>query len=191
MTSKTVKGTELRLTLGHVTTEAMLAKIDPDTGLQQDQGPGRLRFVTMSARRSFRGGMLQSSFSQADARDLDTRGPTPEAPRLIFDALGTLDRLPLGLQARSEFEYVRAKPLGDGFSGVPVKEFRLALFRPFADGRLSVGMNLYIAAGYSGQTTETFALPDESAPFERIVGVRLPSYITFSYTYRFRSRQSP
>jgi Carboxypeptidase regulatory-like domain len=191
VTSKSVKGTELRLTLGHVTTEATLAKIDPDTGLQQNEGPGRLRFATVSARRYFRGGMLQGSFSQADARDLDTGEPTPEAPRMIFDVLGTLDRLPFGLQGRSEFEYVRAKPLGDGFTGVPVKEFRLALFRPFADGRMSMGMNLFIASGYSGQTTETFALPHESAPFERIVGVRLPSYVSLSYTYRFRLRQSP
>jgi hypothetical protein len=124
--------------------------------------------------------MLQGSFSQADARDLDRGEPTPEAPRMIFDALASLDRLPLGLQARSEFEYVRRKPLGDGFNGIPVKEFRLALLRPFADRRMSVGMNLFIAGGYSGQTIETFALPDESAPFERSVGVRFSSYVSFS-----------
>jgi hypothetical protein len=48
--SKTLAGTELRLTLGRVTTEASLVKIDPDTGLQFDEGPGRLRFMTVSAR---------------------------------------------------------------------------------------------------------------------------------------------
>ena len=188
--SKSVKNTELRLTLGHVTTEASLAKIDPDTGLQQNEGPGRLRFLTLWARRYFRAGMLQGSFSQADARDVETGEPTPEAPRLIFDLLGTLDRLPLRLQARGEFEYVRGKPLGDAFSGAPVKELRLALIRPFADGRMSVGMNLFIASGYTGQTTETFALPDESAPIERIVGVRLPSYVSLSYAYHFRSHRN-
>lgn len=101
---------------------------------------------------------------------------TPEAPRprTIADVLGTLDRLPFHLRARSEFEYVGAKPLGDGFTGVPVKEFCLALLRSFSAGRMSVGMNLFIARGYTGQTTETFALPDETAPFERIVGMRLP-----------------
>jgi len=191
VTGKTVKGTEFRVTLGHVTTEASLAKIDPDTGLQQNEGPGRLRFVTVSARRYFRGAMLQGSFSQADARDVNTGQPTPEAPRMIFDVLGTLDRLPLRLQARSEFEYVRGKPLGDGFAGVPVKEFRLALLRPFAEGRMSLGVNLFLATGFTGQTTETLALPNESSPFERIVGVRLPSYVSLSYTYRFRSRQRP
>ena len=56
-----------------------------------------------------------------------TGEPTPEAPRTILDVLGTLDRLPLHLQARGEFEYVGAKPLGDGFNGVAVKEFRFAL----------------------------------------------------------------
>ena len=31
---------------------------------------------------------------------------TPEAPRTIFDALSTLDALPMGLHARAEYEYV-------------------------------------------------------------------------------------
>lgn len=188
--SKRVAGTDVRLTLGHVTTEASLAKIDPDTGLQFDEGPGRLRFMTISARHYFRGAMLQASFSKADARDLSTGEPTPEAPRTILDVLGTLDRLPLHIQARGEFEYVGAKPLGDGFVGVPVKELRFALLRPFANGRMSLGMNLFVASGYSGQTTEVLALPGESVPFEQIVGVRLPTYISVSYTYRFRPRQT-
>jgi hypothetical protein len=135
--------------------------------------------------------MFQASFSKADAHDLSTGEPTPEAPRIILDVLGTLDRLPLHLQARGEFEYVGAKPLGDGFTGVAVKEFRFALLHTFADGRMSLGMNLLIASGYTGQTTEILALPSEFAPFERAVGVRLPSYVSLSYTYRFRSRQAP
>jgi hypothetical protein len=65
--------------------------------------------------------ILQASFSKADARDVSTGEPTPEAPRTIVDVLGTLDRLPLHIQARSEFECVGAKPLGEGFNGVPVK----------------------------------------------------------------------
>ncbi len=184
---KTLAGTELRLTLGHVTTEASLAKIDPDTGLQFDEGPGRLRYMTFAARRYFRGTMLQASFSKADARDLSTGDPTPEAPRTILDILGIADRLPFRIQARSEFEYVGTKPLGDGFTGVPVKEVRLAVLRPLANGKMNIAMNLFIASGYAGQTTEVLALPDEAAPFERIVGVRLPSYVSFSYTYRFGS----
>ncbi len=188
--SKTLAGTELRLTLGHVTTEASLAKIDPDTGLQFDEGPGRLRYMTASARRYIRGAMLQASFSKADARDLSTGDPTPEAPRTILDILGTADRLPLHLHARSEFEYVGAKPLGDGFTGVTVKELRLALLRPFANGKMSLGMNFLVAGGYTGQTTEVLALPEDQAPFERIVGVRLPSYVSLSYTYRFGARGS-
>ena len=59
--------------------------------------------------------MLQASFSKADARDLSSGAPVPEAPRLIFDVLGTIDRLPFRLKARGEFEEVGRKPLGDGF----------------------------------------------------------------------------
>jgi hypothetical protein len=40
--NKTVKKIDFKLTLGHVTTSQELGKIDPDTGLQEDQGPGRL-----------------------------------------------------------------------------------------------------------------------------------------------------
>src|SRR5271156_2393028 len=80
--SKTIAGTEFRLTLDHTTTEASLAKIDPDTGLQFDEGPGRLRYLTFAARHYFRFGLLQASFSKADARDLSDGTPTPEAPRL-------------------------------------------------------------------------------------------------------------
>ena len=68
--SKTMLGTDLRVTLGHVTQEASLAKIDPDTGLQFDEGPSRNRYVSVSARRYFRRGLLQASVSKADARDL-------------------------------------------------------------------------------------------------------------------------
>ncbi len=95
---------------------------------------------------------MQASFSKADAHDRSTGEPTPEAPRTILDVLGTLDALPLHIQARSEFEYVGAKPLGTGFTGVPMKEFRFALLRPFADERMSLAMNLFIASGYTGQT---------------------------------------
>lgn len=98
--SKTLAGTDFRVTLGHVTTQATLAKIDPDTGLQVNEGPGRLRYLTFAARHYFGFGMLQASYSQADARDLSDGAPIPEAPRLIVDMLGTLDRLPLRLRAR-------------------------------------------------------------------------------------------
>jgi Carboxypeptidase regulatory-like domain len=187
--NKTLKGTEFRVTLGHVTTEASLAKIDPDTGLQEDEGPGRLRYLTLSARRYFGFGMLQASYSQADARDLSDGTPTPEAPRLIVDMLGTLEHLPFHLQARGEFEYVGAKPLGDGFTGVANTEVRGAVLRTFHQGRMDMGLNFEIARGYTGQTTEVLAPPDETvAPFERIVGVRLQSYVSASWTYRFRGR---
>ncbi|MGA7217691.1 MAG: TonB-dependent receptor [Candidatus Sulfotelmatobacter sp.] len=70
--AKNIRKTDLRITLGHVTSSAELAKIDPDTGLQFNLGPSRLRFMTISARRSFSRGSFLATFSKADARDLDT-----------------------------------------------------------------------------------------------------------------------
>jgi len=191
--SKTVHKTDVRLTLGHVTTSSTLAKLDPDTGLQENEGPGRLRFMTVAVRRNFKYGTLLATFSKADARDLDTGQPTPEAPRTIFDLLGTIHKLPLRLEARGEFEYVGAKPLGpgclpvDACVGVPVKEFRGALIRPFLNGRLTAGVNFLIASGYTGQTTENFFPSDQS----EVVGVRIPSYASITVTYKFGRQAGP
>ncbi len=183
--SKTSGATDVRLTLGHVTTTASYAKIDPDTGLQFNEGPGRLRFGTLSVRHYLPGVMLQASLSKADARDVWTGQPTPEAPRTVLDFLGTWNTVPFHLQARGEFEYIGANPLGDGFTSMPIREFRFALLRPFAAKRMTVGVNLLIAGGYTGQTTETLVLPDDPSPTEQVVGVRLPSYVSLSYTYHF------
>jgi hypothetical protein len=193
--SKTLAGTDFRLTLGHTTTEASLAKIDPDTGLQFDEGPGRLRYFTFAARHYFAFGLLQVSVSKADARDLSDGTPTPEAPRLIVDGLATLDHLlPFHLRARGEFEYVGAKPLGELVSGVPNSEaigvanteVRGAVMRTFHQGRMDLGVNFLIAKGFTGQTTEQL----EPSPFMSVVGVRLRSYVSVSYTYRFHPRQA-
>jgi hypothetical protein len=179
----------VKLTLGHVTSSAELAKIDPDTGLQFNEGPSRLRFLTVAVRRDFSQGSLLATFSKADARDLDTGEPTPEAPRTLFDLLGTIQKLPLHLQARGEFEYVGTKPLGTGClanlnaecTGTPVKEFRGAVVRPFVNGRFTAGVNFLVTSGYTGQTTENFYPSD----VQEVVGVRLPSYLSISLTYRF------
>jgi hypothetical protein len=162
-----------------------LAKIDPDTGLQFDQGPSRNHYITASARHYFRTGLLQASVSKADARELSDGAPVPEAPRLIVDVLGTLDRLPFHLQARAEFEEVGRKPLGSGFVSVPVREFRGALVRSFQGGKIQVGVHFQVASGYTGQTTEVLALPGEGGAFERVVGVYVPSYATASFSYHF------
>lgn len=176
--SRTVLGTDLRVTVARVTQEQSLAKIDPDTGLQFNEGPSRNRYITLSARHYFRGAMLQGSFSQADARDLSTGLPVPEAPRMILDFLGTLDRLPLHLHARAEFERIGQNPLGDGFVSVPVCEFRGALSRSFDDEKLEVGVHFQLAKGYTGQTTEVLA-------FEQVVGVYIPSYASVAFSYHF------
>lgn len=142
--------------------------------------------MTLSARRYFGLGSLQATFSKADARDRLTGEPTPEAPRLIWDLLGTIDKLPFRLHARAEYEYVSRKPLGDGFNAVPVKEFRGAVIRTFDRAGMDVGVNFLLVRGYGGQTLETLALAGEGEPFERITGYPLKSYVTLSWTYRFR-----
>jgi hypothetical protein len=186
--SKTVARTEFRMTLEHVTTAQQLARIANDTGLQEDEGPGILKSLTVTARRNFKYGFAQGMFARADARDRITGALTPEAPRLIWDVLGTVDRLPFHLLARGEYEEVGRKPLGDGFVAVPVREFRGALILPFENKGMDVGVNFLIASGYGGQTLETFALPGETSPFERITGFPLKSYVTASFTYHFRRR---
>jgi hypothetical protein len=193
--SKTIHKTDFRLTLGHVTTSQTLAQLDADTGLQENQGPGRLRFMVLAVRRNFQFGTLQASFSKADARDLDSGEPTPEAPRTIFDLLGTVQKLPFRLQAKGEFEYVGAKPLGTGClpvpaaecTGTPVKEFRGALVRPFWNDRLDAGVNFLIASGHTGQTVENF-YPSE---FPEVAGVRIPSYASITVTYKFGRSNAP
>jgi hypothetical protein len=199
-------GTDLRATLGRTTTTSTLAKIDPDTGLAEDEGPGTLKFFSATVRHQFNFGSVQGVFSKADARDRSTGMVTPEAPRTILDGLAALDRLPFGLHARGEYEYVGHKLLDvGGFEAVPVSETRLAVVHSFWSGRLELGANGMLARGYTGQTTETFApgwQPGLQPPacaagadgigsdfdcgtIERSVGVRLPSYVGASVSYRF------
>jgi hypothetical protein len=205
--SKTLHKTDLKLTLGHETQTAEYGKIDPDDGLQFDLGPGRIRYLAATLRHSFNLGALQATFEQADARELDTGQITPEAPRLIGDLSWTYQKLPFHLRAKGEFEYVGRKVVGNGCDesnpndltsyclGVPDKELRLALARPFFEGKINLGLNMMIASGFTGQTTENFAadhkpgyvgpLPVPENPIAEVVGVRMPSYASVSFTYRF------
>jgi hypothetical protein len=184
--SKMIKQTQFYLTLRRVSNSLGLAKIDPDTGLQEVVGPSLNRVLAVSAQRNFSRGSLFVSYAQADARDRITGEPIPEAPRMIFDAVASANRLPFHLRLRGEYEFVKAKPLGDGFTGVPVTEIRGAVLRPFLEDRMSVAANFLIARGYTGQTIETLSLQNESAAFERVVGVPLKSYVGLSLTYYFK-----
>ncbi len=191
--SKTFARTEFRLNLAHVTTAQQLARISNDTGLQQDLGPGLIKSLTFTARHNFQHGFIQGLYSKADARDRLTGLPTPEAPRQIYDVLATVDKLPLGLVARGEYEEVSRKPLGqldDGSSAdsVPVRELRTAVIRPFSSKGLDAGVNVFLASGYGGQTLESIALPGEGSPFTRNTGFPLKSYVSASVTYYFRRR---
>jgi hypothetical protein len=94
-----------------------------------------------------------------------------------------------------------------GCYGVPNKEFRLALTRPFLEGRLNVGLNMMIASGFTGQTTENFGwggpmnapgygpnpyannLVTYANPLNEVVGVRIPDYASISLTYHFRGAE--
>lgn len=205
--SKTIRKTDLKVTLGKERQTAEYGKIDPDTGLQFDQGPGRVRYMAVTLRQNLHNGSLQASWEEADARELDSGQQTPEAPRRIGDFSWSYQKLPLHLHAKGEFEYVGRKVVGNACDennlnsycyGVPNKEFRLALARPFLEGKINIGLNMMIATGHTGQTTENFAtdyrpgyvgpLPVPGNPIAEVVGVRIPSYASVSFTYRFDGR---
>ncbi len=216
--SKGFHRTEVKLTLGHETQSAEYGKIDSDQGLQYPLGPGRIRYLALTLRQSIPNGSLQATFEQADARLVDTSfSIVPEAPRVIADLSGTYQKLPFHLQAKGEFEYVGRKVVGNGCNessylsgdpqalnyyclGVPNKEFRLAVMRPLQNGKMNVGVNIMIASGWTGQTTENFAAAAVYAPgavgvgsnglvpanpVNEVVGVRLPSCASVNLTYHF------
>ncbi|HEY0794641.1 MAG TPA: carboxypeptidase-like regulatory domain-containing protein [Acidisarcina sp.] len=186
--SKYVARTDLRLTLEQVTTSQSLGRVSNDTGLQEDEGPGIIKSLALTARHNFSHGFVQALYARADAHDRNDGTPTPEAPRLIWDVLATIDKLPAHLVARGEYEQVGIKPLGDRFNAVPVREFRGAIVRPFDSKGIDAGVNFFVASGYGGQTLETLALPGEGNPFERVTGFPLRSYVTASVTYHFRRK---
>jgi hypothetical protein len=216
--SQTFHSTDLKLTLGHETQSAEYGKIDPDQGLQFDLGPGRIRYLAFTLRQTIPNGSLQATFEQADARLVNTSySLLPEAPRLIGDVIGTYQKLPFRLQAKGEFEYVGRKVVGNGCSetaylsgepnalnyyclGVTNEEFRFAVARPFLEGKLDLGVNAMVASGWTGQTTENFAIGGvygparvglgsnglvPANPVSEVVGVRIPSYASVNITYRF------
>ncbi len=218
---KEFSGTDVRVMTGRTTTTATLAKIDPDNGSADDLGPSTLKFFTAGARRQFSFGTLQAVFSKADARLATFNGVTgtlvPEAPRTIFDALMTADRLPVGIHVRGEYEYVGHKFLDvgndqhpDQYEAIPVGETRLAVVRSFLNGRLELGANGEISRGYTGQTTETIA-PNWSlgqVPYcapgsgptgffndfdcgtnEQAVGIRMVSWVGASVSWRFGEKK--
>ncbi len=186
--SKVIKQTQFYVTLRRVSNSLELAKIDPDTGLQQIVGPSLNKVISVSMQRNFSRGSVYASYAQADARDRETGLPIPEAPRMIWDAVGSYNRLPFRLRARGEFEFVKAKPLDNGFVGTPVTEIRGSLIRPFLEDRMSIGANFLIAHGYTGQTVESLAYSIGTEPLDRVVGVPLKSYISLSWTYYFKTR---
>ncbi len=182
----TVAGTQFRLTLSQVSNSQELARIDPDTGLQEDVGPSLVRSLMFSVHHHFSFGSLQATFARATATETRTGQDVPEAPRLIWDVSGTTVRLPWGVRAGAELEYVGRKPLGDAFTAVPVREIRGSLTRSFGEGQFDTGVHFSLANGYTGQTLETLQLAGEASPFERVVGVRQASWAGITLSYHFR-----
>ncbi len=218
---KELSGTDVRVTVSRTTMTATLAKIDPDNGSADDLGPSTLKFLTASARHQFAFGTMQAVFSKADARLAAFNGVpgivVPEAPRTIFDALTTLDRLPLDVHMRGEYEYVGHKFLDVGntrhpeqYEAIQMGETRLAAVRSFLKGRLELGANGEITRGYTGQTTEALAsswtlgtvpyctpgsgpsgLPNDfdCGTNEQAVGIRMVSWVGASVSWRFGERK--
>jgi hypothetical protein len=172
------------LSLVRVSNSQELAKIDPDAGLQQSVGPSLVRALTVSAQRHFSFGSLQATFARAQAKNRLTAQDIPEAPRLIWDVAATTLRLPARLRASGELEYVGRRPLGNGFTAMPVREIRGSLTRSFHHESFEAGVYFLLANGYTGQTLEILQLPNETSPTERVVGVRNQSYAGVSLTYR-------
>ena len=184
--TESILGTRFRLALVRVSNSQELAKIDPDTGLQQSFGPSLVRALTVSAQRHFSFASLQATFARAETKSRLTGQDIAEAPRLIWDVSATTVRLPAQLRASGGFEYVGLKPLGDGFTAVPVREIRGSLTRSFRGDRFEAGVHFLLANGYTGQTLETLRLTNETMPTERVVGVRNRSYAGVSLIYHFK-----
>jgi hypothetical protein len=184
--TESLLGTRFRVSLVRVSNSQELAKIDPDTGLQQSVGPSLVRALTVSAQRHFSSGSLQATFARAQARNRLTGQDIPEAPRLIWDVSATTLRLPARLKASGGLEYIGRKPLGDGFTGVPVREIRGSLTRSFRNQSFEAGVYFLLANGYTGQTLETLQLANEPMPTERVVGVRNQSYAGVRFIYHLR-----
>ena len=129
--AKSIKKTEFKITLKHVTNSQELAKIDPDTGLQENEGPSLNRVDhRFAATELFRKVRSMCPTRRPTPAIASLARQRPKRPRFIWDTVATEDHLPFGLHARCEFEYVRAKPVGDGFTGPAVPEFRGAFSAP-------------------------------------------------------------
>ena len=147
-----------------------------------DPESGKNRFITVAARRYFGFSLLQAAVSKADARNLSDGTPIPEVPRIIVSVLGTVNRL-----CRHKLNMItwERNRLETGTQAKPWRNFRGAVVRSFLDGRMDLGVNFLVASGNTGQTMEMIALPAEGQAFERAGGIRLPSYVSASYTLHF------
>jgi hypothetical protein len=105
--------TDARLTLAEPPPRQPWPKSIPTTAWRRTWDRERSSSSQPACAVKFTFGTLQATFSKADARQETFNGipgtVTPEAPRTISVALTTLDRLPLGVHARAEYEYVGHK----------------------------------------------------------------------------------
>jgi hypothetical protein len=178
--SKTFNKTDVKLTLGHETQSAEYGKIDPDQGLQFDLGPGRIRFWRLTVRQSIQ-------------RMDRCRRPSSRRMRVLWTWPHRFDRargsaidrrshrdvseaaLPLAGEGRIRirgkkggWDLMRCEPAPHGRNwllprraeqGVP-----LGAGAALHEGRINVGVNMMIASGWTGQTTENFAAASVYGP---------------------------
>ena len=94
-----MKQTQFYLTLRRISNSQELAKIDPDTGLQEVVGPSLNKVLSRFHAAELFLRILYLSYAQADARDAQTGEPIPEAPRLILDTVGSAEPPAISLAA--------------------------------------------------------------------------------------------
>lgn len=81
-------------------------------------------------------------------------------------------------------QYVKAKPSGDGFVGVPLRELHMELSKSLREGQWNLSANGQWMSGLSGQTLETIAI-DTAIATKRRVGVPAISYAMLGMRYNF------
>ncbi|MGE5736887.1 MAG: hypothetical protein ACM34E_17475 [Acidobacteriota bacterium] len=78
--TQSISTTDVRLALVRVSNSSQLARLDPDTGLQENIGASLVRSLIISPRHSSSFATLQATFARANSIETTTRELLPEAP---------------------------------------------------------------------------------------------------------------
>ena len=99
--SKVLKQTQFYLTLRRTSNSQELAKIDPDTGLQEIVGPSTNKVISVSAQRNFTGGLDLCFPRPGRCSRRPNRPADSGSAALHLGTVGSVTRLPLRLQLRA------------------------------------------------------------------------------------------